>query len=113
MSELKKWYNETYLRSSHWQDLRRRAFEKYGRKCSVVDCTIKKLNIHHISYEYLGEVREINDVRPVCWIHHKLCHWHLWGLKKVPLNRENLTRRYVEIKRFHWRHLRFSDIFRL
>jgi len=113
MSQLKEWYHTMYLKSSYWQDFRKRAFDRYGRQCSVVGCKIKKLNIHHLSYQYLGEARELNDVRPVCWIHHKLCHWYLGGLKKVPLNRENLTKRFLQVKRFHWRHMRFSDIFRL
>lgn len=113
MTETQKWYREEYLRSSHWLNLRQRAFDRYGKACSVLGCKNKKINLHHLTYLHLGEMREINDVRPLCWIHHWFAHHKIWGMKKIPLNMKNLTERFIEIKRFHWRHFRFSDIVNL
>lgn len=112
LTEAQLWYQQ-YLKSSHWQHMRKRAFERYGRRCSVIHCRIKKLNIHHLSYQYIGEEREINDIRPLCWWHHFWAHRTFWGFRKIPLNRKHLINRYIIIKRFHWRSFRFSDILKL
>lgn len=112
MSQLRDWYHE-YLQSSHWKETRKKAYDRYGRRCSVIGCVIKRLHIHHLSYEFLGEEQEINDVRPLCWLHHWLCHRRLLGFKKIPLNRKNLTLRYIQVKRFHWRLFKPSDWLRL
>lgn len=112
MSEGKDWYHE-YLYSAQWKENRRKAYDRYGSTCSVIGCRIKKLNMHHLSYEFIGTLKEINDLRPLCWVHHWLCHRHIWGFRKVPLNRKFLTKRYIEVKRFHWRLFRPSDWLRL
>ena len=112
MTEGQRWYKE-YLDSSHWQDMRRKAFERYGRACTVIGFKIKRLNVHHLSYEFVGEEQEINDVRPLCWWHHWWAHHRLWKFQKIPLNRKELTKRYLEIRRFVFLRMRPSDWFRL
>lgn len=113
MSTSKKWYRNEYLTSSHWKEMRKKVYQKYGYTCSIVGCRIKRLNIHHVSYQYLGTEREIEDLRPVCRLHHLFCHYRILKWEKVPLDRSNLTRRYYEIRRFTWRFLRPSDILNL
>lgn len=112
MSTGKDWYQD-YLASSHWKQMRKNVYNKYGSRCSVVGCRGKKLHIHHLSYQFVGTPQELNDLRPLCWLHHRLAHYRIFRWEKVPLNRKNLTLRYMEIKRFHWRSFRPSDWLRL
>lgn len=107
------WYQE-YLQTDHWREMRRKCYDRYGNRCSIVGCMRNNLAPHHLSYQYVGEMRELQDLRPLCKWHHWLGHHHLFTpWKRIPLNRENLTKRYMQIKRFTWQHFRFSDWFRL
>lgn len=57
-----------YLASPEWQAKRRRALMLAGHKCEVCGAT-KGLEVHHLSYEYLGE-EDDSDLVALC----KTCH---------------------------------------
>lgn len=61
-----------YLRSSHWQRQRKKAFAYWGDKCFV--CGYRKgLQVHHLTYERLGHER-MEDLRVLCERHHEWEH---------------------------------------
>jgi hypothetical protein len=69
-------YSE-YLRTRHWQDVRKRALVWAKWKCQA--CGKKKpLEVHHNTYAYWNEQRE--DVIALC----RECHVKLFGDKKAP-----------------------------
>lgn len=63
---------QTYLKSSHWQEIRKKVFKEYGYRCDQCGST-KNLHIHHITYENLGE-EDISDLVPLCENCHKKLH---------------------------------------
>jgi len=61
---------QEYLQSPHWQEVRKRALERAGHRCSV--CSRKSdLNVHHNTYENLGRERD-EDVTVLCRECHEL-----------------------------------------
>jgi hypothetical protein len=111
--ETKHWYRSEYLASSHWKTMRRRVYIIWGYKCSILGCKRLRISPHHLSYQHIGTDREFNDLRPLCRLHHFLAHWKIFSFKKIALNRAALTKRYYEIKRTTWKHIRPSDIMNL
>jgi len=61
-----------YLKSKHWQRVRRRALRRAGRHCSVC-ADQKNLDVHHNNYERLRKER-MSDVVVLCRDCHKLYH---------------------------------------
>jgi hypothetical protein len=61
-----------YLRSEHWQEVRRKTLERDGHQCRI--CTSRKsLNVHHLTYERRGE-EQARDVITLCRRCHELEH---------------------------------------
>ena len=58
-----------YLQSKEWQIVRRKRLQIDGYKCQMCG-TGKNLQVHHISYEHLGQEKEIDDLVTLC----KECH---------------------------------------
>jgi len=63
-----------YYRSAHWKEVRRKAFEHYGRKCAVCGAS-HRLQVHHIHYRrngrsVLGREDIEKDLRVLCRKHH-------------------------------------------
>lgn len=56
-----------YLESPHWLKFKRKYYSK-KRDCLVCNTT-KALNLHHVSYDHLGDERQ-SDVIPLC----RPCH---------------------------------------
>lgn len=63
---------QAYLKSPHWQAIRRKVFKEYGHRCDHCGSS-KNLHIHHITYKNLGE-EEISDLVPLCEDCHKRLH---------------------------------------
>lgn len=65
-------YREVYLRSPHWATTRKVALERAERRCQV--CNAKdNLDVHHRTYERLGEERPA-DLTVLCRRCHDLFH---------------------------------------
>lgn len=61
-----------YLRSNLWKNRRKDFYSKYKGECLICGCD-HDLNLHHITYERLGnEIDE--DLVPLCEHHHNLIH---------------------------------------
>lgn len=76
-----------YLQTDRWQQIRKRAFEWYGRKCQV--CHKHKwenvtLHIHHRSYEHLyNEVWHLEDLAVLCSDCHRKHHDGLIDIERL------------------------------
>lgn len=67
--KMKQWYNEVYLNSDHWRQLRQKAIDKAKGRCSK--CRTKLcLQVHHIHYRQIYDVK-VSDLQVVC----KTCHY--------------------------------------
>lgn len=92
----KKWIQqnyEAYLKSEHWQDVRRRFRESgLGRNPHCYTCgSSDKLNLHHKTYKRVGKER-LTDLMYLCEDCHRVLHIHLslitsthtglWGIGK-------------------------------
>lgn len=62
-----------YLASSHWSKRRKVALEKAGRKCSACKSASDGLDVHHNTYERLGEELD-SDLLVLCRPCHALFH---------------------------------------
>ena len=60
---------QEYLQSKEWQIVRRKRLQIDGYRCQMCG-TGKNLQVHHISYEHLGQEKEIDDLVTLC----KECH---------------------------------------
>lgn len=66
-----------YLKSPHWRALRKRALERDGWACRVCNRLADdfcRLDVHHRSYDRLGEPDEIKDLLTMCEYCHDLYH---------------------------------------
>jgi len=61
-----------YLATEHWQQMRKKAFKHYGKKCKYCGCG-NDLNVHHVTYERRGDER-LEDLEIVCQDCHKRIH---------------------------------------
>jgi len=61
-------YRNGYLRSDHWQEVRRKKLKQAGYKCEACGQKVK-LDIHHLTYERLGKER-LSDLQALC----RSCH---------------------------------------
>lgn len=62
---------KAYLKSPHWQAIRKRLYRAYEYKCAMCGSP-KNLNVHHITYENLGEEKD-EDLTVLC----QKCHSEL------------------------------------
>lgn len=72
----KKEYQE-YLKSDHWQKIRKQAFDRGGNHCAICRST-NGLQIHHNTYEHLGNEYP-GDLVVLCGKCHLLYHPRLEG----------------------------------
>jgi hypothetical protein len=88
-----------YLRSPHWQDVKRRyRASKMPQDCKV--CRARWVELHHRSYRRLGN-EKLHDLVPLCAEHHKGAHaYHrAHGTRGGHRSLWHLTRRYIKIER--------------
>jgi 5-methylcytosine-specific restriction endonuclease McrA len=76
-TEAQREYREVYLRSDHWQEVRKAALERAGRRCQVCNGD-KQLDVHHRTYERKGR-EEPSDVTVLC----RKCHETFHGNGKI------------------------------
>lgn len=67
----KEWYRTIYLKSSHWQELRKTALERAGYKCQVCGKNNIRLNVHHNTYKNIGH-EDITDLCVLCEVCHEI-----------------------------------------
>lgn len=61
-----------YIESKEWQYKRTRILQQRGKQCEV--CGIKhKLQVHHLTYERLGNEKD-EDLKVLCWACHEREH---------------------------------------
>jgi len=65
-------YRDVYLRSAHWQSMRRTALEHAEYRCAVCYAG-DSLDVHHRTYERLGDER-ITDLLVLCRTCHDIFH---------------------------------------
>lgn len=64
---------QAYLNSPRWQAIRKRLYREYEYKCAMCGSSIN-LNVHHITYENLGEEKD-EDLTVLC----QQCHSDIHG----------------------------------
>lgn len=75
MQEHSKQYDD-YMRSDAWEAKRQQRIEIDGYKCVMCGRptqTMKKINVHHISYRNLGNENVLTDLCTLC----PTCHKHI------------------------------------
>ncbi|NEU73911.1 HNH endonuclease [Hassallia byssoidea VB512170] len=75
-------YHE-YINSQEWQEVRKLALQRSGSKCQI--CGSKNsLDVHHNSYDNLGNEREnLEDLVVLCSEHHQLYHEALAEVERL------------------------------
>jgi hypothetical protein len=86
-TEAQREYREVYLRSDHWQEVRKAALERAGRRCQVCNGD-KQLDVHHRTYERKGR-EEPGDVTVLC----RKCHETFHGNGKIVRSRPEKKKR--------------------
>lgn len=61
-----------YLKSPHWQATRKKALKHYDNQCTICGSKVK-LNVHHFTYENIGN-ESIHELTVVCEGCHRLLH---------------------------------------
>ncbi len=69
----KQWYSEEYLKSNHWQGIRKIALKRADYKCQVCGKRNTKLNVHHNTYENIGH-EYLTDLCVLCVDCRKIFH---------------------------------------
>jgi len=65
----------SHLKSAKWRAIREGLFELRGRKCEVCGRAAKRLEVHHLTYERMGdEIPE--DLRILCYCCHIAADQH-------------------------------------
>ena len=87
----KQWYNEVYLKSDHWKELRSRKYAEVGRQCERCRKPHRKrLEVHHDEYLDFFDVRTC-DLRVLCDLCHEEVHREIAKSKNRPeKKKENL-----------------------
>lgn len=76
-----------YLRTNHWDDVRRMVWKRSRGNCERLGCTARMRDVHHLKYDNLGMESDC-DVEGLCPEHHKEFHdtWtlavHIEGRKQ-------------------------------
>jgi hypothetical protein len=73
LEHLKEMPYEAYLRTEHWQLVRREMARKHHGRCQMCGTRGKPINIHHLTYEHRGqEFLHLEDLAALC----EDCHRH-------------------------------------
>ena len=69
--EWKEWYNKIYLKSEHWNDIRKKTLIYFDYKCII--CGEKAIQAHHTKMGYLHLWHEIigKHLFAICNNHHQ------------------------------------------
>lgn len=66
---MKAWYRKVYLASDHWSELRSRALQILGKRCSHCGECDSILDVHHLNYRNIFDVL-VSDLQVLC----RSCH---------------------------------------
>lgn len=66
-----QWYRE-YLKTSHWTNFKER-YKRSGRPRYCVVCGRRRYELHHTTYERVGQ-ESLDDVVALCRAHHLRAH---------------------------------------
>lgn len=69
---MKEWYHEVYLKSDYWKMRRLQIIDARGYKCELCGSS-NKLEVHHATYEHLGEERD-DELFCLCRNCHEIIH---------------------------------------
>lgn len=75
---------EAYLQSAHWKQFKK-AYETSGASVRCAACGSSHFQLHHRTYERLGQ-ELIGDVVPLCETHHEAVHKWL-AYRGLPVER--------------------------
>jgi len=70
----KTWYNDIYLKSDAWIATRNLALERQGYRCALC-AEIKYLQVHHNSYEHVGDEDPYDLVVLCAECHRRVTMW--------------------------------------
>ena len=73
---------QEYLNSAHWKEASAQCREEYDNRCAICGST-ESLNVHHWTYERLGD-EDPKDLICLCQICHKRLH-HVIDMMKTDL----------------------------
>lgn len=98
-TERKHWYHEEYLKSEWWAKMREERLKFDGYKCAWCGCKETKdnpLNVHHLSYDYLG-CENVEDLTTLCRDCHERLHVALEELRPIKYQIERDWEREAQI----------------
>ena len=84
-------YREVYLQSDHWRRIREIALGDFEYRCAVC-YSPKNLDVHHRTYERLGNER-VTDLTVLCRSCHELFHAN--GAVKKPRQKKLATKKQI------------------
>jgi hypothetical protein len=67
---------QEYLKSEHWQEMRRTVLRDAGGRCQVCNSS-ERCEVHHRTYERVGEEYP-SDLIVLCRACHEKFHGHYW-----------------------------------
>lgn len=83
---MQQWTREKYLiylKSAHWQRVKKRYYKRHVYQCCVSGCPKRKyLQLHHLSYLRIGKERD-TDLVYLCPLHHKCLHKGYFHISKI------------------------------
>lgn len=108
MTQYQKYYNEVYLNSWHWRNLRQKVLERDGHKC--LDCgATERLQVHHVLYRSSPYHSRMCDCETLCKSCHEKAHGiiHERGLilitKQIPREQKPVYPKWSKLPK-RWRH---------
>jgi 5-methylcytosine-specific restriction endonuclease McrA len=72
--ELRKLPYDEYLKSAHWQRVRRSALKRADYRCQICNTSDEVLTIHHRQYKDVIGAEKPSDLICLCWPCHELFH---------------------------------------
>jgi hypothetical protein len=93
---LKDWYRNIYLESEGWRETRKNILDEFNNRCVVCD-TNQKMNVHHFTYNNLGNETH-QDALPLC----RECHerYHKIFDPIIKMKRDAFLEAYIEIEEY-------------
>ena len=86
-----------YIRGPRWRTLRRAWAQHPDTPKACVVCGARRYQLHHRTYQHLGDER-LADLVPLCGAHHEALHF-AYDLKATDLDLEAFTNAWVSVMR--------------
>lgn len=91
VQKLRRMPYKSYLRTPHWQRVKRAAYGKLGRVCHACGYANKEIHVHHLSYKNRGR-EDMEDLMLLCKDCHEMVH------EKMKQTEEN-NKKYIDPKK--------------